>query len=291
MQPYFKKFPLIEYSNSVCRDLTRRVRLSDDLTSRPDLFYPYDIDPGLRSDELSQAFYDDPSYDWLIYLTNGIIDPYYGWYLDDYQFERFIEKKYGLRETAEKKIMFWRVDWSSEAETSVPPSYYLYHLPFALRKYYNPKRNARNEIYEYVRKENDWRVNTNMIVKYDVTYADRRRFSTDEFIDISHSGEAICTATCILANSSALIVQHTIGDTTANSTYSVSITGETSTASATSTNSEVLDYVIPLDEFVYWESVSAYQYEQERNELNKMVHLLDSGVALDVAEDLREKLK
>ena len=40
-------------------------------------------------------YYDSVDYIWLVYLSNDIIDPVYGWHLDTREFEKYIIKKYG----------------------------------------------------------------------------------------------------------------------------------------------------------------------------------------------------
>lgn len=291
MNPFFGKFPTMSYSNTVCLDLTKRIKLADELLSKPDVFYPYEVDPSMRSDDLAMAYYEDPTFDWLIYLTNGIVDPYYAWYMDDMTFERYIEKKYGSREAAYKQIMFWRVQWQEFSESPISPSFYENHLPYALKKYYQPELKDNGQIYQYKRKEDKWIVNTNQIVQFDLNYSTGKSFTKEEFIEIVFEGDTICNGHAVFSNSSTLFLKNSIGDPTANSTQVVTITGETSGSIATSNNSDIIQKVIPDDEFIYWGPVFAYEYEQEKNEANKLVTLLDARFAVDVADDLRRKLE
>lgn len=96
--PYFENFPLIKYKidknsfNSV-NILSRSIILSDVFDS-VDAFYPYIIKDYERPDTLSYDFYGDSNYDWVIYFSNLIIDPYFDWPLFPGTFEKFLEDKY-----------------------------------------------------------------------------------------------------------------------------------------------------------------------------------------------------
>jgi len=286
---YFSKFPTVFYANVEVRDITRRVKLDDSLRNKPTIFYPYEIRPGLRADLLADAYYGDPYYDWLIYLTNEIVDPYYGWYLDQYDFEKFILEKYGSVEYAQEHIKFWRIDWEGVSEQEITASYYENHLPYALKKYYEPQTTHKGAVLAYRRKQEDWVVNTNKIVSFTIT--DDATFEADEILDIRFGGETVGNGQIITANATTLLIQHVVGNTHANSTHTPTLVGETSAASSNSNASETLHEVISSEEFVYWASVNFYDWETEENEKKKLVALLDSNYALDAAEELRVKLK
>jgi len=55
----------------------------------------YAIKDGEAPDTVAFNYYSDPSYAWLVLLSNNIIDPYFQWPLSVYDFEKFINKKYG----------------------------------------------------------------------------------------------------------------------------------------------------------------------------------------------------
>jgi hypothetical protein len=287
VQRYFGKFTTINYANVECVDITRRVKLNDATRAVTTLFSPYTVPPTARSDHIADAYYDDPTYDWLIYLTNEIVDPYYGWYLDDYKFNYFIEEKYGSIENAQERIKFYRINWDGVAEQRIPASYYSNHLPYALRKYYQPELGARKTVMFYQRKREDWVTNTNKIMNI----AANGEFTNSEIIDIKYNGEVVGTGECIVANATNILIQHVSGNTTANSTHIVQIIGETSNSQANSTSIELVEQIIPADEIVYWSAVTMYEYETERNEARKHITLLDANRALDAAEELRVKMK
>ena len=120
MDTYFTKFPTITYSGVPVRDITRRVVINPETIIDSATYYPYKVESGIRSDVVSHAYYGDQDVDWLIYLANGIVDPYYGWPMSDDQFEEYISSKYGSVQDAKNKIAYWEVNWS-EDPFSIPP--------------------------------------------------------------------------------------------------------------------------------------------------------------------------
>ncbi len=101
--PYFSKFPVLQYpvrDGSAFKfvfvtNLLRRVALNDDLKSSDGAFIEYSIKDGERPEHIAERVYGDPSYHWLVMMTNDIIDPYHGWYKSGQVMEDYIQKKYG----------------------------------------------------------------------------------------------------------------------------------------------------------------------------------------------------
>jgi len=282
---YFSKFPIITYANTKCRDISRRVVLSQDSRATPTVFYPYTIKAGLRADVLADAFYDDSYYDWLIYHTNGIIDPYYGWYLSEYDFNEFLKKKYGSIEYTQKKVKYYQLDFTTD-DIDIPVSFYETNLPYQLRKYYEPNYGYSSKVISYKRRQEYWTVNTNQILKLDVANTSGS-FIEGELVDLIYEQASVGAAEIVSSNDSVVIIQSISGNTSANNT----IKGETSNVSAYVANSVAIQVNIPDDEYVYWSPIYVYEWERSKNEEKKHIQLLDANYALDVAEDLRVKLK
>lgn len=59
-----------------------------------DLFTELQLNQGVRPDQVSEAVYNDPNYDWIILLTNKIIDTKNDWPLNNDEFEKLVAKKY-----------------------------------------------------------------------------------------------------------------------------------------------------------------------------------------------------
>jgi len=99
---YFSKFPVLQYpvrDGSSFRfafvaNLLRRVALSEDMKSSDGAFLEYDIKDGERPEHIAERVYGDPSFHWLVLLTNDIIDPYHDWYKSGTAIEQYIQTKY-----------------------------------------------------------------------------------------------------------------------------------------------------------------------------------------------------
>mgnify|MGYP001600190963 CR=1 FL=1 len=89
MDKYFEKFPVISYANTAARDITRRTAILSSIYSNPTLYYPYQIEQFERPDNISDRYYNDQYMDWILYMTNKIVDLYYDWYMDDNTFNNF----------------------------------------------------------------------------------------------------------------------------------------------------------------------------------------------------------
>ena len=184
MDLYFNKFPKITYNNTEVRDITRRVVLPQSLRDVATSFYPYTIIDGMRSDVIAHTYYKDADVDYLIYITNGIVDPYYGWYLTNEQFIEFIKQKYGSIDYAQQKVSYWEVNWLGE-EINIAVARYQ-SFPEIIKKYWQPVIGAQNRIVSYKRSPLDWTVNTNKSVK--VTVESTVGF-TRQLVHAKHSGE------------------------------------------------------------------------------------------------------
>lgn len=100
---YFSKFPLVNYPIRdgnvfrlvVARNLLRRIALSEDMKGTDSAFIEYNIKDGERPEHIAEKIYGDPSFHWIVLLTNDVIDPYHGWYKSSSVMEDFIQKKHG----------------------------------------------------------------------------------------------------------------------------------------------------------------------------------------------------
>ena len=103
---FFEPFPTVDYDikkngkAQVLTNLTLRFKLQEAIQNRTSVFYDYTVKEGERPDIIAHKYYDDPSLDWVILLTNNIINPHFDWPLDFLSFQRFLRKKYGSVQTA-----------------------------------------------------------------------------------------------------------------------------------------------------------------------------------------------
>jgi len=103
---YFKNIPNIEYdtkpisypfSNSdfvIAKNFFRRYQVNPDIFSYSVFFKKYSVVDGERLDILANKAYGDPFFDWVIILTNNIINPLFDWPLDEYSLRKYCELNY-----------------------------------------------------------------------------------------------------------------------------------------------------------------------------------------------------
>lgn len=91
------------------------------------------------------------------------------------------------------------------------------------------------------------------------------------------------------SNSTVAVIKHVTG-TWANATP-VTYTANGATANATITSSQVLNYTIPQDEFVYWQPVSKYDSEFLLNEQRKHIRLLGTQYIDSIERDMKNLLQ
>lgn len=289
MENFFNKFPNTVYNDKTCVDISRRVILGQNEARKTNLFYTYDIQNDLRADQVAEYYYNDPTYDWLILLQNGIIDPYYGWYLSDDDFNTLLSEKYGSLETSIKKIKHYQLNWL-DGEDEISVSFYENNLPYEHRKYFMPDYGSGTSIISYSKRKEDWIINTNKIVKLNIsTYTNGNTFTVGELVDIKSNlnyQSANGTGEIVYSNSTVVFIKNVDGYTT-NNYY---VVGESSNTSAQFTHANTVIENISNSELIFWTPITCYEYERQKNEKNKSIRLIDSSYSLQIAEELRLKL-
>jgi len=286
---YFENFPIISYNGTTVRNITERVTISANLspTIVPTYYYPYDLNNEMRPDQISNLYYQTPYIDWLIYLTNGIIDPYYDWHLYNADFNDFIIQKYGSIPYAQQLVAFFRNNWAEDT-LNISVSYYD-ALPASNQKYYIPMFGPNQQIQAYARRQVDWVVNTNMVIQFDVTLTNSNMFANNELINIYNN--QIQTGSCQIVGQDStgtiLTVQHVFGNTGIGNT----MIGANSNAYATITTSTIIQQPLANIEYVYWEPVYFYDWENEKNQKNQSIFLIDPSQVLPVVQDISTLLQ
>lgn len=108
MSFYFRNFPFVSYDingNGIFQTVQNplvRFKIIDILTNANFLYQQYILQDESAS-EIALSVYQDETLDWVIYITNNIIDPKYDWPLTYRDFINFITKKYGSVENASRE--------------------------------------------------------------------------------------------------------------------------------------------------------------------------------------------
>lgn len=96
---YFSNFPTTEYSVNgqalEVTNITKRFAFVEDVMKNKYAYYYYDVQDGERPDAVAYKMYENASIDWIILMTNRIVDPYFQWPLSYREFVEFMNKKYG----------------------------------------------------------------------------------------------------------------------------------------------------------------------------------------------------
>jgi len=276
MAGYFNYFPSASYANNIVTNIIAKVKFDQSVQENFATFYPYTIVQGERADQVSYKFYDDPSYDWIVYLSNNILDPYYDWPLSQENFNQYLITKYGSISKSQSKILFYRNNYLYD-DTMLTPLIYE-NLSGSLKKYYKPVIGVNNTIVSYERKQLDHVVETNKVVLLNVT-------STSGFIEgekvIQGSNSAFITS----IGNNTITVDKTTG------TLNSLITGQDSNSTTNVTSSNTLSQPITDLENSFWEAVDCYTYENELNESKFNIRILDRSYINKVEKDMRELFK
>lgn len=107
MSNYFSYLPNIEYVNRIpseqnissyteVKNLFKRVKLNNKLFQDLTNFTKYQIVGDERPDNVANKIYNNPNYDWIVLLSNNIINIQDEWPMSNRTFELYMNKKYGV---------------------------------------------------------------------------------------------------------------------------------------------------------------------------------------------------
>ena len=284
MYTLLSQFDIINYNGVPVRNIFTRITFSDLVKKTGAVFYPYTVTEGERPDTIAHQYYDDSRYSWLVYMSNAMFDPYYDWPLTTNEFENFINEKYGQRNVAMEKILFWRDNWRSDDTVKTPSGYNA--LTSSVRKYFSPVTGFNNSVVSYVRASSDRVVDTNKIIQLSV--ANSSSFSVGDLISQNTSGVLSGTGEIKFASNNIVLINNIQGQFS-NTAGNVGGLVKTRTFTTTNiTNSNTISTPISSDELIYWEPVSAYTYETEVNESKRSIKLIDKAYVDQIERELSE---
>ena len=113
--PYlFRSFPKVNYSLKknknfeLLTNVTLRFKVRDIIKNRTAIYFDYVVKDSDRPDIIASKYYDDPTLDWIIFLVNDIVDPYYDWPLNDESFDSYMRTLYGSTAEAKSTVFEYR---------------------------------------------------------------------------------------------------------------------------------------------------------------------------------------
>ena len=107
--PYFKNLGDFLYVNrtrdgrnegdySLVKNLFKRAKLREDIYQDLAFFSKFDVLGDDRPDNVADLIYGDPTLDWVVLLSNNIVNVQSEWPLSQADFNRYITEKYGTEE-------------------------------------------------------------------------------------------------------------------------------------------------------------------------------------------------
>ena len=108
---YFKYVPNFDYVSRLpgaqsisdyvqTKNLFKRVKLSEEIFENLTFFTKYKINDEDRPDNVAYKVYDDANLDWLVMLSNNIINYESEWPMDQVSYNNYLLSKYGSYENA-----------------------------------------------------------------------------------------------------------------------------------------------------------------------------------------------
>ncbi len=88
------KYPFSEAEYVIAKNFFRRYEINPDIFSYSVIFKKYAIEEGMRIDSLAEKAYGDAELDWVIILTNNIVNPLFDWPMSGDVLRRYCESNY-----------------------------------------------------------------------------------------------------------------------------------------------------------------------------------------------------
>lgn len=288
MDNFFKHYPLVRYgntvSNTVSVNILAKIAFQKTIQQNYEIFHPYTIEEGDRADTIANYYYGDPGYDWIVYFSNNVVDPYYDWYMDGESFKRFITSKYGSLTTARRNIKFFRSNYVTDDSMITPAAYEA--LGFNQKRFWAPTLGMNDNVIRYERKKEDIIFQTNKVEQLSISLVGNTSFSNNEYVYQTNGGVTVSSGTVLFSNTTVCVVSN-IGGTISTS---YNLKGGDSLANATVSSISTLSTSISSDIQSYFESVSYYDYETEVNEEKKNIKLIDVSYVSAIEREFKQLL-
>lgn len=114
-RPYFRQVPNFDYVSRLAgnknisdyiqvKNLFKRAKFRPDIEGNLSFFTNYTIIGDERPDNVAYKFYDDETLDWIILLSNNIVNIQTEWPMTQRSFDEYLRDKYGTGLTTEEEI-------------------------------------------------------------------------------------------------------------------------------------------------------------------------------------------
>jgi hypothetical protein len=278
MARYFDRFPVVDYAGTVAKNILARVDFTD--KSKEDIYstFQFTLEEGFeRPDLLSYNYYGSSKFDWMIYLTNNIVDPYYDYYKSAEDFKSYMQSKYGSNSNARSITLFYRLNWHQDERIITTQQYdsLVADETTNTQKYWKPKLTNTGAVIGYERIKEDWLVSTNKVLSLTLTVAPAG-FEVGDRVSQTSTG-AFATVDYVDLENNRLTVKHVSGAFVVNEEEGIQ-------------EIKVINQNIPEAEAEYWYAFNAYEDEKEINELKRNVFVLKSSYLAETEKQFIQQL-
>jgi hypothetical protein len=278
MARYFDRFPIVDYGGDIAKNILARVDFTE--KTKRDIYstFEFTLEEGFeRPDLLSYNYYGSSKFDWMIYLTNNNVDPYYDYYKSAEDFKSYMETKYGSNSNARSITLFYRLNWHEDERTITVQQYeaLVADETANARKYWKPKLTNTGAVIGYERIKEDWTVSTNKVLSLSLTVSPSGFAVGDRVTQTSTA--AYATIDYIDLENNRLTVKHVSGSFAVNEAEGIK-------------EITVISQNIPEAETEYWYAVNAYEDEKETNELKRNVFVLKSSYLAETEKQFIQQL-
>lgn len=269
MSSFFSFFPSTLFNDKVATNVIAKVRFKESVLKNAALFYPYNVEDNERPDQIAERYYGDARYDWVVYMSNNIVDPYYDWPRSDDEINKLLIDKYSTLQNAQRMVSHYAVNYDTDDRVVSTAAYDSFSA--GIKKYWAPILGYNDQVINYQRKVLDHYVETNRVISLTGTFSG---LTLDQYITFGGA-----TGFVSFASATNVIIRHTTGSWT---------TG----ASSFGTISNVTTIVenIPIDEEDYWMPVTVYERVHKENEDKKTIQLLAPNYIDLIEHDMKELL-
>ena len=87
-------YPFSESDFVVAKNFFRRYKINDDVFQYAVFFKKYTIKDGERPETLAEKIYGNQFYDWIILLTNNMVNAQYDWPRTNYEIYKMVEEEF-----------------------------------------------------------------------------------------------------------------------------------------------------------------------------------------------------
>tara|TARA_R110000744_G_scaffold188954_9_gene308194 strand:- start:6420 stop:6974 length:555 start_codon:yes stop_codon:yes gene_type:complete len=109
---YFTHYPKTKFGDVTLLDITRRAKLTELVKTSALSYMSYTVQEDEKPEDVAFYYYDDPSYAWLVLMSNNIVDPYTHWPKSALNLEAYIKSEYALKSGTTGDAV---IEWSKNA--------------------------------------------------------------------------------------------------------------------------------------------------------------------------------